>query len=132
MTQRWLAPMIGVEPNMFEQAQFERRGDRRELLLHLRRRIDPDTKTLGSYERLESRRGRPVSQEELAEAISVSRGWYARLESGRPVQPSVSALHRIAEALQATPGERALLFRLAIPALQSVMLCASCGLAYVS
>jgi DNA-binding XRE family transcriptional regulator len=117
---------------MFEQAELQRPDDRRELLLHLRRRIDPDTETLGDYERLGSRRGRPVSQEELAEAIGVSRGWYARLESGSNVQPSVSMLHRIADALKATPGERARLFRLAIPALESVMLCASCGLAYVS
>ena len=115
---------------MFERIQLNQRDDRRELLIHLRRRIDPTTKALGSYERLKSRRGRPVTQEELAEAIGVSRGWYARLESGKPVQPSVSMLHRIAEALRATPGERALLFRLAIPALQSVTLCSSCGLAY--
>jgi transcriptional regulator with XRE-family HTH domain len=115
---------------MIEQAQLGLRDDRRELLIHLRRRIDPATKTLGSYERLKSRRGRPVTQEELAEAIGVSRGWYARLESGQPIQPSVSMLHRIAEALKTTHGERALLFRLAIPALQSVTLCSSCGLAY--
>ena len=104
--------------------------ERREFLVHLRRRIDPATRALGSYVRLESRRGRPVTQEELAEAIGVSRGWYARLESGQPVQPSVAMLHRMAEALEATPSERALLFRLAIPALESVTLCSSCGLAY--
>ena len=116
---------------MFEQTPSTRPDDRREFLIHLRRRIDPATKTLGGYERLKSRRGRPVTQEELAEAIGVTRGWYARLESGKPVQPSVSMLHRIAEALKTTPAERAILFRLAIPALQSVTLCSSCGLAYL-
>jgi DNA-binding XRE family transcriptional regulator len=115
---------------MLEQTPLRRREGTREFLTRLRRRIDPDTKTLGSYERLECRRGRAVTQEELAEAIGVSRGWYARLESGRPVQPSIAMLHRIAEALEATPRERATLFRLAIPALQSVTLCSSCGLAY--
>jgi DNA-binding XRE family transcriptional regulator len=115
---------------MFEEIQLERRDERGEFLVRLRRRIDPATKALGGYERLKSRRGRPVTQEELAEAIGVSRGWYARLESGQPVQPSVSMLHRIAEALKATPPERAVLFRLAIPALQSITHCASCGLAY--
>jgi DNA-binding XRE family transcriptional regulator len=128
MTGRRRTPMMGS--HMFEQAHSKPRDDRREFLLHLRRRIDPDTKTLGSYERLKSRRGRPVTQEELAEAIGVSRGWYARLESGQAVQPSLSMLHRMAEALKATPGERAALFRLAIPALQSVTLCSSCGVAY--
>jgi DNA-binding XRE family transcriptional regulator len=117
---------------MLEQTHVGVRDDRREFLIHLRRRIDPATKTLGNYERLKSRRGRPVTQEELAEAIGVSRGWYARLESGQPVQPSVSMLHRVAEALKATHGERAVLFRLAIPALQSVTLCSSCGTAFSS
>lgn len=114
--------------NPFEQTQSRRPGERREFLTQLRRRIDPATKTLGSYERLNSRRGRRVTQEELAEAIGVTRGWYARLESGKSVQPSLSVLNRIAEALKTTPGERALLFHLAIPALKSVTLCASCGM----
>jgi DNA-binding XRE family transcriptional regulator len=142
MTGHRYGPMIGRGPSndprpakkaMFEQIQLTRRDDdRRDFLLHLRRRIDPDTKVLGSYERLQSRRGRPVTQEEVAEAIGVSRGWYARLESGQPAQPSISMLHRIAEALKATPSERAILFRLAIPALESVTLCSSCGLAYTN
>jgi DNA-binding XRE family transcriptional regulator len=115
---------------MFEQLQLKRRDDgRREFLTQLRRRIDPATKVLGGYERLHSRVGRPVTQEELAEAVGVSRGWYARLESGKQAQPSISMLHRIAEALKATQAERAILFRLAIPALQSITLCSSCGLA---
>jgi len=112
---------------MFEELRLKRRDDRREFLLSLRRRIDPDSARLGRYERLKSRIGRPATQEEVAEAIGVSRGWYARLESGKPIQPSISMLHRIAEILKATPRERALLFHLSIPALQGVAFCSSCG-----
>lgn len=113
---------------MFGEAQVTPLDDRREFLVNLRRRIDPAAKMLGGYERLKSRRGRPVTQEELAEAIGVSRGWYARLESRKLAQPSVSMLHRVAEVLMVTPNERAVLFCLAIPALQSVtLLCSSCG-----
>jgi transcriptional regulator with XRE-family HTH domain len=113
---------------MFGETQLTPLDDRGDFLLNLRRRIDPAAKTLGGYERLESRRGRPVTQEELAEAIGVSRGWYARLESREPVQPSVSMLHRVSEVLMATPHERAVLFCLSIPALQTVtLLCSSCG-----
>jgi transcriptional regulator with XRE-family HTH domain len=112
---------------MFREAQLTPLEDRREFILNLRRRIDPAAKTLGGYERLKSRRGRPVTQEELAEAIDVSRGWYARLESRKPVQTSVSMLHRVADVLMATPHERAVLFCLALPALQNVtLLCSSC------
>lgn len=116
--------------DMLELTRLEPRDDRGEFLIHLRHRIDPNAKTLGSYVRLNSRRGRRVTQEEFAEAIGVTRGWYARLESSKAVQPSLSMLNRIAEALRATPSERATLFRLAIPALKSVTLCASCGLTY--
>jgi len=82
----------------------------------LRGRIDSGTPTLGEYHRLKSRRGKRVSQEEVAEAVGVSRGWYQRLESGA-IRPSISLLDRVAGALNATPDERTRLFRLAIPAL---------------
>lgn len=110
--------------------QDERHDDIRLFLRSLRRRLAPDTRVLGSHERLSSRRGRAVSQEELAEAVGVSRGWYALLENGAPIRPSISMLDRLAVALQATPQERATLFRLAIPALQSALteaLCPACG-----
>jgi DNA-binding XRE family transcriptional regulator len=95
--------------------------DRREKLRHflkaLRRRLHPNTMSLGKHERISSRRGLRISQEEIAEAAGVSRGWYARLESGEPIQPSISFLDRLAGALNATPRERATLFALAIPQL---------------
>lgn len=101
---------------------FDRRDDVRSFLKALRRRLDPDAAILGEFERLSSRRGRRVSQEEIAEAAGVSRGWYALLESGAPVQPSVSLLDRLAGALNATPDERVMLFSLAIPKLATTLL----------
>ena len=49
----------------------------------MRQRIDRDLDRLGDYERLPGRRGRVVSQEELAEAVEVNRGWYGLLEWAR-------------------------------------------------
>jgi DNA-binding XRE family transcriptional regulator len=101
--------------------QAQRSNDISALLRGLRLRIDPHTRTLGEHERLDSRRGRRVSQEELAEAIGVSRCWYGLLETGAPVQPSISLLNRLAIALGATDVERATLFGLAIPELRGVL-----------
>jgi DNA-binding XRE family transcriptional regulator len=84
------------------------------LKLH-RRRIPPDTGSLGSWERLPIRRGRPVTQEEIAEAVGVSRNWYRRLESGEAVRASTKLLDRLAKVLAFTPEERAELFVLGIP-----------------
>jgi len=117
--------------------QLERRTDIALFLKALRRRVHPDTKALGAHERLNSRRGRAVTQEELAEAIGVSRGWYALLENGAPIRPSVSMLARLSDALAANTNERTTLFRMAIPALESAMavttprshedVCPACG-----
>jgi DNA-binding XRE family transcriptional regulator len=92
----------------------------RSLLRGLRGRVDPDSRTLGQHERLGTRRGRPVSQEELAEVVGVSRCWYAMLERGEPVQPSIAMLSRLAAALSATRDERKTLYALAIPELQGL------------
>lgn len=99
-----------------------RRDDIRSFLKALRQRLDPDTKVLGNHERLSLRRGRRVSQEEIAEAAGVSRCWYALLEAGAPVNPSVPLLDRLADALNATPVERAMLFGLGIPELSSILI----------
>lgn len=95
----------------------DRHAEIRSFLKDLRRRVDPTTRKLGDHERLDRRRGRAVTQEELAEAIGVSRGWYSLLENGAPIRPSVSMLDRVANALNASPHERGILFRLAVPAL---------------
>ena len=96
----------------------EQCGDVGTFLNGLRRRLSSATPTLGEFDRVESRRGKRISQEEIAEAVGVSRGWYQRLESGA-IRPSISLLDRLAAALNATPEERETLFRLAIPALSN-------------
>jgi transcriptional regulator with XRE-family HTH domain len=58
-----------------------------------------------------------VTQEEIAEAVGVSRNWYRRLESGASVRASTKLLDRLAHALALTPDERMTLFTLAIPEL---------------
>ncbi|MBV9333744.1 MAG: helix-turn-helix domain-containing protein [Candidatus Eremiobacteraeota bacterium] len=56
----------------------------------------------------------------MAEAVGVSRGWYAMLERGEPIQPSIAMLNRVAQALNATRDERVTLLQLAIPELQGL------------
>jgi DNA-binding XRE family transcriptional regulator len=80
-----------------------------------RQNIPPNCVSLGSWERLPARRGRRVTQEELAEAVGVSRNWYRRLENGDAPRASVKLLDRIAKAFQFTPEERTTLFVLGIP-----------------
>jgi DNA-binding XRE family transcriptional regulator len=102
--------------------QRDRRDDMRSFLKALRLRLGSHATMLGKHERLITRKGRPVSQEEIAEAAGVSRCWYAQLESGAPINPSLSLLDRLAGALNATPHERAMLFKLAIPELGSILI----------
>jgi transcriptional regulator with XRE-family HTH domain len=81
----------------------------------LRQRISPGSGTLGPADRLPIRRGRRVTQEEIAEAVGVSRNWYRRLESGADVHASTKLLARLAHVLLLTPDERITLFALAVP-----------------
>jgi transcriptional regulator with XRE-family HTH domain len=83
-----------------------------------RLQIDPETPALGPYARLPSRRGRRVTQEELAECIGISRVWYATLESSAAVRTSSALLDRLAAALMVSARERAALFDLAMPDLK--------------
>jgi transcriptional regulator with XRE-family HTH domain len=84
-----------------------------------RRRIPRETLALGRHLRLAARRGKFVTQEEVAEAIGVSRVWYAMLESGKAVNTSPRLLGRIAEALQLSPEHQNVLFDLALPGLST-------------
>jgi transcriptional regulator with XRE-family HTH domain len=84
-------------------------------LKSLRLRIDRSAESLGTYRRLPSRRGRVASQEEIAEALNVSRGWYGLLESGAKIRASTRLLARIADVLMLSGEERTELFRLAVP-----------------
>lgn len=80
-----------------------------------RRQLPAGATAIGPHLRLDVRVGRPVTQEEIAEAIGVSRVWYATIESGRcDVSPKL--LTRIADALMLGPEERLALLRLAFPA----------------
>lgn len=54
----------------------------------LRRRVPPRSDTLGPSKRLPIRRGRRVTQEEIAEAVGISRNWYRRLEGGASARAS--------------------------------------------
>ncbi len=82
-----------------------------------RRRIPRDVAALGPIVRLAARRGKLVTQEELAEAIGVSRVWYAMLESDAALNASPRLLARLADALGLSDEDRKVLFRLAMPAL---------------
>jgi hypothetical protein len=87
------------------------------LLQQFRCRIDPEIAALGPHRRLPSRRGKPVTQEELAEYLGVSRTWYGLLESKKPIRVSLVLLDRLSSALMLTREERARLFALALPEL---------------
>jgi Helix-turn-helix domain len=69
----------------------EQRAERRVafLLKNSRKRIAFELDSLGPYTRIPLRVGKPVTQEELAEAVGISREWYGQLESGR--SPGVSS-----------------------------------------
>jgi transcriptional regulator with XRE-family HTH domain len=90
-------------------------------LTFLRRRIDPNVRDLGSYARSPWRLGKHVTQQELSEAIEVSREWYAVLES-TGARPSRGLLARLADALMLIPNERAMLLHLARSAMGRVQL----------
>ena len=92
-----------------------------ELLKARRRSIPSESLKLGLWERLPSRRGRRVTQEEIAEAVGISRNWYRRLESGDAPRASAKLLDRIARALQLTPEERMKLFVLGIPEIAEML-----------
>lgn len=72
--------------------------------------IPPEAASLGNVLRLPCRVGKAVSQEEVAEAVGISRVWYVRLETGRSVSTSVALLERLANALMLNDTQRAELF----------------------
>ncbi|MBV8489873.1 MAG: helix-turn-helix domain-containing protein [Candidatus Eremiobacteraeota bacterium] len=84
-----------------------------DFLRRRRARIRPEAARLGRYKRGRHRIGRPVTQEEIAEAIGVTRTWYSLLETDSGVRPSLVLLRRVADTLMLTTGERGELFDLA-------------------
>jgi len=94
---------------------FEPKSALGPFLKMLRQRISPGSDTLGPSKRLPVRCGRRVTQEEMAEALGVSRNWYRRLESGADARASTKLIARLAHVLLLTPDERITLFALAVP-----------------
>jgi DNA-binding XRE family transcriptional regulator len=79
-----------------------------------RRQLSAMTPAIGPHPRPKCRIGRTVTQEEVAEAIGVSRVWYALIEAGRgDVSPRL--LGRIADALMLGRDDRLELLRLVYP-----------------
>jgi transcriptional regulator with XRE-family HTH domain len=83
-----------------------------------RQQIDRDSRSLGPFLRLPDRVGKPVTQEEIAELLDVSRTWYALLEA-EGARASPALLDRIAKLFGLEGDERLELFALAIPELQT-------------
>jgi transcriptional regulator with XRE-family HTH domain len=99
------------------------RSDLALLLKSFRQRIETDACDLGPHARHPSRLGKRVTQEELAEAVGITREWYAKLESGlATTRASTGLLDRMANALMLTPAERATLFHVAVSELRQVQL----------
>ena len=80
-----------------------------------------ETSALGCYARVSNRIGKRVSQEELAEAIGISRTWYSIIEVGR-VRPSIELVSRICNALMLDEAKRLKLVDLAFPGFLSRMI----------
>jgi len=73
-----------------------------------------ETTALGGFVRVSNRIGKIVSQEELAEAIGISRTWYCVIEAGR-FRPSMDLVRRICDALMLDEAKRLDLVDLAFP-----------------
>lgn len=80
-----------------------------ELLHDMRQRrqaIPARASAIGDYVRPSTRVGRPVTQEELAEALKISREWYCALENGRCAEISAELARKIAHLLYDRRVER--------------------------
>ncbi|HTN98759.1 MAG TPA: helix-turn-helix transcriptional regulator, partial [Nordella sp.] len=65
------------------------------------------------------RRAVGLLREEVASAAGMSATWYTWMEQGRPTNPSLHLLERLARVLKLDPVERAHLFQLARPDAQT-------------
>jgi transcriptional regulator with XRE-family HTH domain len=79
-----------------------------------RRALPPETPSLGDCPRVPARIGRPVTQEEVAEALGISRTWYALLESGGG-GTSAALANRVAKVFDLDHAEQFELLRLTLP-----------------
>jgi transcriptional regulator with XRE-family HTH domain len=87
------------------------------LLRGCRHRIYPEMRSMGPQLRFPGRIGKPVTQEEVAEAAGISRLWYGMMESGRAAHISSTVLARVADVLMLDADERTRAFTLAMPGL---------------
>jgi hypothetical protein len=89
------------------------------ILWEHRRRLDPWMTALGDFVRRPERVGKPVTQEELAEAVGVTRVWYAKLERCVEVKASPGLVRRLADVFMLDEAKRIALFQAAIPVLRT-------------
>jgi transcriptional regulator with XRE-family HTH domain len=89
------------------------------LLREYRRRLHPQMTVLGDVVRRPDRVGKPVTQEELAEAVGVTREWYQKLERRGEVNASAGLVSRLADVLMLDDAERIALLQAAIPVLRT-------------
>jgi transcriptional regulator with XRE-family HTH domain len=89
------------------------------ILREHRRRLDPHMTKLGDLVRCPNCVGKPVSQEELAAAVGVTRVWYAKLERRVDIKASAGLVSRLADVFMLDDAERNALFHAAIPALRT-------------
>jgi transcriptional regulator with XRE-family HTH domain len=115
--------IINQQAAVTEPIPVEQGAERRVSLLlkNVRKRIAPEQESLGPYTRIPQRVGKPVTQEELAEAVGICREWYGLLESGRSPGVSSRLLSRLADVLMLDSDERAELLRLLRPELRPVL-----------
>ncbi|HTJ27269.1 MAG TPA: helix-turn-helix domain-containing protein [Candidatus Limnocylindria bacterium] len=119
MMKSWLHELVpetpsATTPDLDARQDLERRRRLAAFLLGKRQAVDARAKQVGPYVRRDNRVGRSFTQEEVAEALDVSRQWYAALEMGSSIRPSMALLDRIATLYGLPESERVQLFRLAI------------------
>lgn len=89
------------------------------ILRKQRQRLDPQMTSLGDFARRPDRVGKTVTQDELAEAVGVTRVWYAKLERRVDVKASARLVSRLADVFMLDDAERNALFHAAIPVLRT-------------
>lgn len=111
--------------SVYLQNNFARNGERErrfgQVLRQLRNDIPWDASSLGDFVRLRNRVGKAVSQDEIAEALGVSRCWYGMLESGKQVRPSIDLLERLCDVFRLDPPQRLALIGLGNPELVALI-----------
>jgi DNA-binding XRE family transcriptional regulator len=101
-------------PDLDAARDRERRRRLSAFLLGKRQAVASCTTHVADYARREDRVGHPFGQDEVAEALDVSREWYAALEVGSSIRPSTALLDRTATLFALSDDERVTLLRLGI------------------